>query len=72
MTGEEINEMMKRAFYFYKDKIMIHVTGHDGTFYNGIIMEISEPDFFLINDRLNGETPVFFSNVKRIERFNQR
>ncbi len=72
MIREDINEMIKRAVYFYKDKILIHVTCNDGTFYNGIIIEISEPEFFLIDDRLNKETPVFFSNVKRIERFNER
>jgi len=63
--------MIKRVAYFFKEKAMVHVLCKDKRFYNGSIIEVSEPEFFIINDRLNGATPIFFIELKRVERFRE-
>lgn len=70
MTGDDNNDMLKRVAYFYKDKLMVHVS-LKGTsqFYNGIITELADPEFFIINDRVKGEMVVFFQELKWVERF---
>lgn len=54
----------KRAEFFFNKKIIVHVIKTSGTFYNGLILEISK-DFFIINDRVNGKQFVFFNELKK-------
>ena len=62
-------EMIKRAEYFFKDKLLVHIKTKKGGFYNGIIKEMSA-DFFILNERLLGEMPIFFLEIERIEPYN--
>lgn len=66
MNDEEM--IRKKAVIFDKNQIMVHVTTHKGTFYNGTIMYVGA-DYFLIHDRELGEMPVFLSEVKVLEPF---
>ena len=54
--------------FFFKDKTLVHIRLKGGTFYNGIITEISA-DFFIFKDRKLGLIPVFLLEVERIEPF---
>ena len=67
---EEVNvEALKsKAVYFYKDHIPVHVKYRRGFWKRGHITEISS-DFFLLNEFLEGEMPVFFLEIKDIEIF---
>lgn len=60
----------KTQFYFERN-LMVHVKVNSGSFYNGFIVEISS-DFFMINDRRLGHMPVFFMEVKDIEKYEVR
>lgn len=61
--------MIGKARFFSEKAITVHISCKDGRFYNGLIIEIVGDDFLIINDRMNGETPVYFSEIKIIERF---
>ena len=54
----------ERALIFFNRKIIVHVVKEDGTFYNGLILEISK-EFFVIQDRVMGEQYVLFAELKR-------
>jgi len=67
MKGKEL--FMKGMFFFEK-RATIHITCEDGRFYNGLILEISEK-LLILQDKVLGETPVFFSEIKNLERFKE-
>ncbi len=64
-----INEMIGKAKFFMDKKVAVHIICNDGRFYNGFILEIVGEDFLIIVDRVLGETPVYFSLIKGMERF---
>jgi hypothetical protein len=63
------NETIGKANFFLENKVTVHVSCNSGQFYNGLIIEIVGNDFLLINDRMLGETPIYFSEIISIERF---
>ena len=70
MTPGDIE--FKRAEYFFKRKVEVHILKKDGRSFNGLIVELSN-DFFVIQDRLNGKQFVLFSELaKPIKIFTKR
>jgi len=65
-----MNEMKRKAKFFFENKITIHIDTSNRRFYNGLIIEFHE-DFILVNDRILGETPIYFSEISFIERFRE-
>ena len=61
--------MIRKAMFFSKKQVTVHVSCNSGKFYNGLIIEVHGEEFILINDRMYGETPVYFSEINSIERF---
>ena len=49
----------------------VHITLKGGMWKRGIIMTI-KPDFFLLNETLEGILPVFFQEVSKIEKYVQK
>ena len=66
-----MNELNDMAKFLFEKKISCHIDTLDNEFYNGLIIEIHNT-FILINDRVLGETPIAFSNIKNIEKFRGR
>lgn len=66
--NEDISNLTKRALFFMKEKISVHILLKSGFFYNGLIMEVAENEFIILLDRINGETPVFFTEMIKIEK----
>ena len=66
-----INEMKEMIDFFFNKRITTHIDTIDGGFFNGLIMEVHE-NFLILNDRMLGETPIAFSNIKIIQRFRGR
>jgi len=62
------NEIRDKAQFFFNKNITVHATNLEGSFFNGLILEIHDT-MIVIKDRLFGETPISFSNIKKIERF---
>ena len=66
---KEINFL--KAKVFFKRKLKVHVS-MGGTFYNGMIAEKPEDDFFFLDDRIIGRQLIFFSELtKPIEEFKE-
>ena len=68
MEGNETKDM---ANFLFSKKITTHVDTKDNSFYNGIIIELHET-FIVLNDRIVGETPIAFSEIKKIERYREK
>jgi hypothetical protein len=58
-----------RAKVFLEKQLKVHVSKRNGSFYNGLITEVSS-DFFFIEDQKDGKQLVFFKELnKPIETF---
>ena len=68
----EGNEMIQKAAYFLEHNIEVHVSNSDGRFYNGYIVKIHEDSYLILDDKVYGETPIFFSGIISIERFREK
>lgn len=68
----DIKELIKRkAIYFYKDKIKVHIKKHNGYIHNGLILEL-QGDLLIIDDRVNGAMPIYFMEIFEIEKMEER
>ncbi len=65
-----MNETKRKVQFFFEHKVLVHINTQT-KFYNGIIIEFHE-DMIIIKDRVLGDTPVFFTEIKDIERFASR
>lgn len=63
----ENSDVIDVATFLHNNKIFSHIDLVDGTFYNGLIIELSE-SMLIINDRVLGETPVRVSSINNIRR----
>jgi len=72
MKDEDMTEMdYMRANVFYKKKIKVHISLINGTFYNGLIIEINS-NFFFLDDQKEGRKLIFFSELaKPIDEFKE-
>ena len=69
MEWNEINELSKRATYFYKEKKKVHLQRNDMLFFNGVLLDVSEGEFLILDDRMVGEMVIFFTEIIKIEEF---
>lgn len=60
----------KKAFLYREKGQVIHVKLTKGIFYNGKIAEIKE-EFFILRDRKIGDVFVFFSEVDKLEPYEE-
>jgi|GEM_PF-2493053 len=63
-----MDEMKRKAQFFFEGESQIHVRTKSA-FYNGFIIKIVRDEYFIINDRKFGDTPVYFSEIIKLERF---
>jgi len=72
MNEEDVNvkALEQKATYFYKESIPIHVKFKRGFWKRGYILEVGS-DFFMMKEFIEGEMPVFFLEIKDIEKFNE-
>ncbi len=55
----------ERALIFLERKTKVHILRNDGIFYNGLILEVGDK-FFVILDKVSGkEQFIFFSELKK-------
>lgn len=55
-----------KAKIYSANKILVHITKKNGTFYNGLITEVSASgDFFFIEDLKEGRRLVLFSELNK-------
>ncbi len=67
-----INMDNMRAKVFYEKKIKVHISLKNGTFYNGLIVEINS-NFFFLDDQKEGRQLIFFEELaKPINEFKEK
>lgn len=59
---EFIEILRKKAAYFLRKKIPVHISLKNGRWLNGNIKEI-KPDFLVLNEFKIGKQPVFFIEI---------
>lgn len=64
----ELNDLIEKAKFYFDKQVTIHIDTIDNRFFNGIITQFSEKHI-VVNDRVLGETLIFFSEIKVFERF---
>ena len=65
MKDEDMIDMDNmRAKVFYKKKIKVHISLKNGTFYNGLIVEVNS-NFFFLNDQKEGRQLIFFEELAK-------
>jgi len=64
-------ELMKKDFLnfskakvFYDRKIMVHASLKNGDFFNGYIVEEPTHDFFIMDDREDGDVVIFYLELE--------
>lgn len=65
------DELKKKAENFHKRKILVHIQYKNKFFKRGFILAITY-DHFILNERMEGELPVFFSEIRDIQPYHQR
>lgn len=66
--NESVEILKQKAKYFYDNKITIHIKYKKGFWKRGQIKEIKK-DYFVLNENLEGKIPIFFLEVKDIEKY---
>lgn len=62
------DKIIKEKVEFFKDnKIAVHIVKKDGRFHNGLILEHSG-DLIILDDEVLGSMPIYFLEVKYIEK----
>lgn len=61
--------LKKKVQFFFEKKTAIHIILNSGRFYNGEVKGQPSADFFLLNDYVVGEQPIFFIQIKEVEQF---
>ena len=64
MNEEKIEFYKKKIQIYFDNKINVHISLKNGTFYNGFISKQPSADFFFIEDRKEGKKLVFFIELK--------
>ena len=72
MIGDETkqgNKILTQQLEFYKkNNIPIHIMKNDSRFLNGLILEL-QFDLLILDDYKLGGVPVFFNEIKVLEKF---
>jgi hypothetical protein len=68
----ELNELTKaKVKYFFENKIKVHISRTNGFFHNGLILEYVE-DYIILDDKRNGAIPIYFIEIREIEKMEER
>jgi hypothetical protein len=68
---ETDNELIKRKVeYYYKTNRKVHITLNNKAVRNGIIKNTSAL-LFILDDKVNGEIPIFFQEVYDVEPYKE-
>lgn len=67
----KLNSNKEKITYFFEKKIPVHLLKRDRIWFNGIIVELTDSQTFLIKDQRIGEKKVFYSDVYDIDIFTE-
>ena len=64
-------ETKTKVKYFFDNNIPVHITRTNGFFHNGLILEYVE-DYIIIDDKRHGAIPIYFLEIKEVEKMEER
>lgn len=62
--------MINLLYFYFSEKVKVHIDTLDNKFYNGLIIEFSDK-MIIVNDRVVGEIPIMISNIKIIDKYKE-
>lgn len=62
----DLNILKEKVSYFFKGKVLVHISLNNGYWKRGYVTEISDL-FFMLDETLEGLQPIFFQELKNIE-----
>lgn len=71
MNEQELQLIRQKIKFFSENNIKIHIETDKNMFYNGFISDIKD-EFIIFNDRMLGEIPIFYLEISKIERYQER
>lgn len=70
MKGKDRNKILE---YFFYNQIKIHIACSNGSFYNGIIIDLtSNKELLVFKDDKLGSIPILFEEIERVEPFKEK
>jgi hypothetical protein len=63
--------IQKKADAYWVLGVKIHISLNNSNWKRGIIKEVKD-DFFILDESLEGEQPIFFTEIKSIEKYNPK
>ena len=69
-TSEEMKLDEEKIYSAFKNKTKVHLTLMDKTWRNGIVKQVLAT-WFMLEDEVNGEEPIFFLEVHKVEPFTE-
>lgn len=66
---ELINLLQEKVDYFYKEKVVVHIKLKSGFWKRGVIINKRPASFFILNENLEGSQPIFYLEIKDIEKY---
>ena len=60
------DKIRTKAQFFFDNNKVVHIKNKSDRFFNGFIKEMAS-DFMIFDDRIIGETIIFFIEIKRID-----
>lgn len=64
------NMIQRKAQVFFDEKIIVHISLNNGSFYNGRLFEVNE-NYLIIHDREEGRKRIFLFDIKNIDEFRE-
>jgi hypothetical protein len=71
MNGDDndtITILQKRIQAYADLKIRVHITLKSGLWKRGIITKVGD-EFFMLEESLQGEMPIFFQEIEKIDKY---
>lgn len=67
-TNEEMKLDEEKIYSAFRNKIKLHLSLQDRSWRNGIVKEVLG-SWFMFEDEENGEEPIFFLELRKVEPF---
>lgn len=59
--------LIDKVFFFYKNQREVHISYLNGKWKRGIIYDVGDDTMFQLYETIDGEIPVFYSEIKDIQ-----
>ncbi len=73
MSNENETSILRKTIKIYYEKsTAIHIKFKQDYWKNGFILDLGDEDYFMLNEFLEGEMPVFYTQIKEITPYSKK